>query len=100
MRTMRNILFVALAVVGIIAMSSCGEASTSCGGLFGDSGPTVKSGASCATCDLLLGQNITDGAVCQRLATAKQCSSYSNPQVGVNVGDCTGRQCKVGCPSQ
>ena len=100
MRTMRNILFVALSVVGIIAMSSCGETSTSCGGLFGNSGPTVKSGASCATCDLTLGQNITDGAVCQRLATAKQCSSYENPQIGMTPGDCIGRQCKVGCPSQ
>jgi hypothetical protein len=99
MRTIRNILVVALAVVSIIALNSCGEASTSCGsgGLFGDSGPTVKSGASCATCNLLLGENITDGAVCQRLAAAKQCTTYSLSAI---TGDCAGQQCKVGCPGQ
>ena len=98
MKTVWRTVLLALAVVSTFAIQSCGATSTSCGPPFGQSDPTVKSGSQCATCSLLLGQNITDSAVCQRAATAKQCSSYENPQIGVNVGDCIDRQCTVGCP--
>ena len=98
MKTVWRIVLLALAVVGTLAIQSCGATSSSCGSPFGQSDPTVKSGSQCATCSLLLGQDITDSAVCQRLATAKQCSSYELPQIGITPGNCTGRECKVGCP--